>query len=70
MGKIDKDLNIYDNRGNFITTGDKFVEKGVSPVSRKYPGGNTLFGYIAAKGKHVGSHKPIKNHRGKTIKRG
>lgn len=69
MGKIDKDLNVYDIRGSFITTGDKLIEKSATPASRKYPGGNTLFGYIAAKGKHVGSHKPIKNHRGKTIKR-
>ena len=43
MGKINKDLNVYDNRGNFITTGDKFIEKGAAPVSRKYPGGSTLF---------------------------
>ena len=69
MGKINKDLNVYDNRGNFITTGDKFVGKGTTPVSHKYPGGSTLFGYTTAKGKHIGSHKPIKNHRGKTIKR-
>lgn len=69
MGHINKNINLYDKDGNLIQQAP-LGYKEEAPISTKYPGGRNMLSFTNSKGKHTGSHKPIKNHRGKTIKRG
>lgn len=71
MGNIDKNANAYIN-GMMVAAAPIEVSKenkGGAPVSKKYPGGSNAAIGLRVTGRHVGSHKPIKNHRGKIVPR-